>query len=109
MGGVGKTTTAIEYAYRHRDQFDIAWWVRAEDPSLIADQLFSLACALDLAAAGEQTEVGVSRLRAELAHRDRWLVVFDNAEDARSVSPFLPEGRGQVLIRLFVSERGEPL
>ena len=98
MGGVGKSSTASEYAHRHRDRFDIAWWVRAEDPSLIPDQLFALACALQLAAPGEAAEVGVARLRAELATQDRWLVVFDNAEDPRGLNPFLPEGPGQVLI-----------
>ena len=28
MGGVGKSTAAIEYAHRHHDEFDIAWWCR---------------------------------------------------------------------------------
>jgi hypothetical protein len=34
----------------------------------------------------------------ELARRDRWLLVFDNAEDPRALSQFLPEGPGRVLI-----------
>ena len=42
--------------------------------------------------------MGVARLLGELARRERWLVVFDNAEDPRALSRFLPEGPGQVLI-----------
>src|SRR5690349_21672523 len=98
MGGVGKTTAAIEYAHRHHDQFDIAWWVPAEDPGLIPERLAELALALDLTTATTPAGVGVARLLGELARRDRWLVVFDNAEDPRAVARFLPEGPGQVLI-----------
>jgi hypothetical protein len=98
MGGVGKTSVARAYAQRHRADYGVIWWVRAEDPSALDAELRGL---LELLLPpGEAARVRDARAVAYalLAERpDPWLLVLDNVSDAAVAQSLVPPG-GHVLI-----------
>jgi hypothetical protein len=99
LGGIGKTQLALEYAYRHRDEYRVVWWVRADDEATLAADYAGLATALGLAEreAKEQAVV-VAAARVWLEQNTSWLLVFDNAESREPVRDYVPQGRGAVII-----------
>jgi tetratricopeptide (TPR) repeat protein len=95
LGGVGKTQLAIEYAYRHRAEYSLVWWVRAEEPAALAGDYAAMAAALDLPQkeAREQAVV-VEAVRRWLEQNTGWLLVFDNAGEPTDVRDYLPRSAG---------------
>ncbi len=100
LGGVGKTQLALEYAYRHASAYDIVWWLRAEETATLAADFAALSQPLALPEkdAADQNLIVQSVLHW-LNQHPNWLLIFDNAQDARDLRPYLPHSRlGRVLI-----------
>jgi tetratricopeptide (TPR) repeat protein len=100
-GGVGKSQIAIEYAYRHRGEYDVIWWVPSERPDQILASLIQLGNRLQLDV-GNGVIPAVPKVRDALragTPYGNWLLVFDNAETPETVRDYFPEeGTGKVLI-----------
>jgi hypothetical protein len=96
LGGAGKTSVAVEYAYRHLDEVRVAWQFSATDPTVLAAGFGELAAQLGGVEGGDP----VAAVHGVLAGSPvPWLLIFDNAPDRASVARFVPPaGPGRVLI-----------
>ena len=104
LGGIGKTQTAIEYAYRYANEYAGIFWIRAETNESIVSSFVAIAELLNLPEKQdkEQDRVITAVTRWLTNHSD-WLLIFDNVENSELVKSVLPPARCGSL--LFTSRR----
>jgi tetratricopeptide (TPR) repeat protein len=109
MGGVGKTSLAIEYAHRFRGLYGGVCWCPSETRTGLLSTLASLAVTLCAATAEEAdvekaSKAALSRLAAQ---RATWLLVYDNVPEPKHIVELLPSAGARVLITSRFSDWSE--
>ena len=107
LGGVGKTSLAVEYAYRFRGLYAGVWWCPAENRAGLTASLAALGATLAGASQGGDVETAAnSALRALAEQRAIWLLVYDNVASPEEIADLLPAGGARVLITSRFSDWG---
>lgn len=99
LGGIGKTQSAAEYAFRYRKEYAHVFWMRAATRETLATDFVKLAQMLDLPEKDGQDQPHiVAAVKDWLAANDSWLLIMDNADELPLAQEFLPSGhQGYVL------------
>ncbi|MGH7141542.1 MAG: trypsin-like peptidase domain-containing protein [Minisyncoccia bacterium] len=99
LGGIGKTQLAVEYAYRHRKEYQAVLWARAETTEALTTSYTEMARLLQLPQkdAKEQEET-IQGVKEWLSYQQHWLLILDNADEPDVLIPFLPPKVGGHLI-----------
>jgi pentatricopeptide repeat protein len=91
-GDVENSNIALEYVYRHLKEYDFVWWVNAETNAIIEQDFTAFAKTNHLV---EETEICLEDIlgavKKELEKKDNWLVIFDNAEDEKTIATYHPQ------------------
>ncbi len=108
LGGIGKTQTAVEFAYRHRQDYHAVFWLQADSREILFAQFAQLTQILNLPEGNQQDQTrAVHAVRRWLKGHNKWLLILDNIEDLLLVEELVPSGHcGCVLLttRAHVTE-----
>ncbi len=97
LGGIGKTQTAIEYAYRYRSEYQAVLWAAAGTEETLFAAFASIAKLLDVEQPDQQSSI--EAVKGWLATHSDWLLILDNVEALTMLDRFIPPAsKGHVLL-----------
>jgi tetratricopeptide (TPR) repeat protein len=109
LGGIGKTQTAVEYAYRYRDEYRAVFWVRADSRETLIADYGAIARLLSLPGESAQDHMLiVATVKRWLEQHEGWLLILDNADELSLLADFLPAGgHGHLLLTTRAQATGK--
>ena len=100
LGGIGKTQTAVEYAYKYWDEYKYILWANADSLETLIPDFVAIAKMLNLPNkdAKEQNLV-ITSVKLWLETVGEWLLIFDNADKPELIEDFFPlKPKGHILV-----------
>ena len=99
LGGIGKTQTAVEYAYEHKEQYEAVLWIKAASELDIRQSMAGAAKRLKLPHDETKPEEAVRALMQWLEKNSDWLLIFDNADNPELLKSYIPKtDKGHILL-----------
>jgi serine/threonine protein kinase len=89
-GNSGATSTAVEYAYRFRSDYQVIAWIQADSREALRADLLSLATALHLPQANPPDQDPLLAVVQWLRTHQHWLLVLDRVHEKEVLSPLMP-------------------
>jgi tetratricopeptide (TPR) repeat protein len=100
LGGIGKTQTALEYAYRYAEHYQAIFWLKADSQTALSSGFIEIAALLNLPEKdAQESELAIRAVVNWLEYHTGWLLIFDNADVPELLKPFRPRNAsGHVLL-----------
>jgi len=133
LGGIGKTQLITHFCQQKKEDFNVIYWINAEDTAKIKSELDNLGSRLGIIheEAPEKVHQSIGNIEAYdskieinqftqpirsgnylnvidwLNDNEGWLLVFDNVENYNDLIEFIPQSRnGKVILTSRISELG---